>query len=229
MSTTVQQILDAAHARSTKNDPGLIATQATELLKVVIRAMQGIYAYAARINPTFFAEQIDVPFAAGGWLRPSLAESIWRIEDPTLAEVVVVPYDDRVKAEPTIPAVYEFGQKFRPATALAPNPQGGSLTFFYAKRPADPANLAANLDALWTEQYNELLIDEVAIYLALKDGRMDELSILRSEREPWVARFTAFLEHATANERRRFSQVRRFNTNTIVPLRSLLAGGEGGQ
>lgn len=227
MATTPQQILDAAHARSTKNDPGLIATQATELLQVVIRALRGLYSYAARINPTFFAEQIDVPFASGGWIRPSAAESIWRIENPALVEVAVVPFDDRVNAEPTMPCVYEFGQKFRPATALAPNPQSGNLTFFYAKTPADPATLAANLDTLWVDRYNELLIGEVAIYLALKDGRMDEVAVLRNEREPWLARFTAFLEHATANERRRWSLVRRFNTNTIVPLRSLLAGGEG--
>ncbi len=226
MATTVQQILDAAHSRSTKNDPGLIATQATELLQVVIRAMRGLYAFAARVNPIYFAEQINVPFAAGGWIRPAAAESIWRIELPAGTEVVVVPYDDRAKAEPTKPAVYEFGQKFRPATALAPNPQAGDLVFFYAKRPADPANLAANLDALWTEQFNELLILEVSVYLALKDGRIDEVAALKAERDPWVNRFVAHLEHATANERRRFSQVRRFNTNTIVPLRSLLAGGE---
>lgn len=223
MTTTVQAILDGAYAYSAKNRPGTIATDATELLQVVIRAHRGLYSVAARVNPIFFAESINVVFAAGGWLRPSLAESIWRIEKPDLTEVVVVPWDDK-GAEPTEPAVYEFGQKFRSAGNTL-DPVSGDLTFYYAKRPTDPANLAANLDALWTDQFNDLLMMEVAIYLAIKDGRIDEAGVLKERRDPIANRFIMFLEHATINERRRFAQIRRFPTNSTVPLKSLLAGG----
>lgn len=223
VTTTPQMILDGAYAKSLKNRPGAIASESGELLQLVIRSMRGLYAFAARINPLFFAESAAVNFAAPGWPRPQNAEAIFRIETAAGVEVVVVPFDDR-NAEPGIGAVYEFGQVYRPASALAPNPQNGALTFFYSKRPTDPANLAATLDAMWTEQFNELLILEVAIYLALKDGRGDEVGAYKSDRDRWANLFAAFLEHESMNERRRYGQVARFNVKSMMPIWSLLAG-----
>lgn len=221
VTTTPRQILTAAYAHSTKNRPGVIAAESTELLQVVIRAMRGLYAFAARVNPTFFAKTSAVAFAAPGWSRPEDAESVFRIEDPTGTEVVVVPYDDR-GAEVGMPAVYSFGQVYRPASAAAPDPQAGNLTFYYAKRPQSPATLDTPLDASWAEQFNELLALEVAIYLSVKDGRQDELGSLRADRDRWIAQFVAFLEHETANERRRYGHIKRINVQTLVPM---LAGG----
>lgn len=224
VTTTPQMILDGAYAKSLKNKPGSIATESVELLQLVIRATRGLYAFAARINPTYFAESAVVAFAGAGWARPQQAEAVFRIENAVPAEVVVVPFDDR-GAEKGLPAVYAFGQVYRPASAGAPDPQAGNLTFFYSKRPTDPATLAATLDALWAEQFNELLILEVAIYLSIKDGRADELVSYRSDRDRWAALFGAFLEHETLNLRRRYGQIARFNTQSVVPLMSLLAGG----
>lgn len=369
ITTTAQQILDGAYAKSMQNMPGVISTESTELLQLVIRSMRGLYAYGARVNPTFFAKRssqvsgdgivtplslakgagaattfvtngaasayriggiavafpgsavqafsaahkIDInlwgcvllqisqagvmttkvvnatqsytsaalalaalpaadvgKFAVGywliqagaqswdaltdgldngaayctsaigvsyaatttGWDRPSDAESIWRLEADlgTLpsttpgTEIVVVPFDDRA-AESGKPAVFEFGQKFFGAGNTL-DPTSGTLEFFYSKRPADPANLSATLDELWVEQFNELLILEVAIYLALKDGNRDgEVTAFRSERDAWLQRYVAFLEHGTANLRRRYGHRRYINTQTMVPLTSLLAGG----
>lgn len=223
VTTTPQDILNGAYAKSLKNRPGAIASESSELLQLVIRAMRGLYAAAARINPTFFAETAVVAYAAPGWARPQNAEAIFRIEDPAQAEVVVVPFDDR-RAEPGKPAVFTFGQVYRPASAGAPDPQNGNLTFWYAKRPTDPANLAATLDAMWTEQFNELLILETAIYLAAKDGRDGEIGQYKGDRDRWANLFFAFLEHETLNERRRFGQVARFNTKSMTPVWSLLAG-----
>lgn len=223
---TVQEALNGAYGHSSKSQALHIA-EATEGVNVVHRALSGLYAYAARVNPTFFAEQLSVAFAAGGWTRPAAAESIYRIELAAGGEVAVVPFDDRAKAEPGEPCVYEFGQVFRPARAIAPDPQSGNLVFWYARAPTKAATLAATLDAQWTERFDELLMLEVAIYLALKDGRMDEVALLKAERNIWANLFTAFLEHSTANLRARFGQVRRFTTNTLVPIRSLLAGESG--
>ena len=233
MASTPQDILNAAYAKSEKNMPGTIATESTELLQLVIRAMRGLYAFAARVNPMYFAEKAQVAVAAGAWPRPVTAESIWRVEGdattvPVMAagtEVVIVPVDDK-QAESGKPAIYEFGQKFYSA-GNATDPTGGNLTFFYSKRPTDPANLAATLDAMWIEQFNELLVLEVATYLALKDGRADEAAALKADRDRWAQLFIAFLEHSTANTRRRYGHIRRINTQTLVPLTSLLAGGGG--
>jgi hypothetical protein len=110
-------------------------------------------------------------------------------------------------------------------SGAAPNPQAGNLTFFYAKRPTDPATLATTLDALWTEQFNELLILEVAIYLALEGRPARRARPLMEARDKWANLFVAFLEHETANERRRFGHVARINVRTVIPAYSLLAGG----
>lgn len=224
MVTTAQDIVDAAMGRSLKNIPNQIATGATELLKTVNRAMDGLYAFAARVNPLFFADSLSVAYSAPGWARPPQAESVFRIEDPSFVEVVVVPYDQR-DAEPGKPALYRLGQVFRSA-GNTNDPTSGNLTFFYSKRPTAPAALANTLDSLWAETFNELLSLEVAIYLALKDGRAEEIQGLMADRDRWVTLFVAFLEHETANERRAYGHAQRFTGPSLIPLTALLAGGK---
>lgn len=232
VTTTPRDILTGAYAKSTKNKPGTLATEATELLQVVIRAMRGLYLVGSRVNPTFFAVSADVTLAAGCWARPQAAQTLFRVERTGATtggtgaagdEVAVVPFDDRT-AEEGMGAVYELGQQFY-AAGNALDPTGGDLRFWYSKRPSDPADLDTAVDALWTEDHNELLMDEVAIYLALKDGRMDEVGVLRPERDREAKLFIAFLESATPIVRHRHSEIRRFITNSLVPLESLLAGG----
>jgi hypothetical protein len=223
VTTTVQDILDAAYSRSTQNNPGTIATESTELLAVVQRAIDGCYAFAARINPTFFGATAAVtpPGASTPWARPEEAEAIFRIEESGV-EVVVVPYDDRT-AESGLPAVYEWGQAFYEAgNAGDPDPTTDTLDFYFAKRPATLTGVTDVLDAMWREQFNELLVTEVAIYLATKDGaaqsRQNELQVLVAERMRWANRFAAHLEHATTNLRRRYGHIQRMNTEALLPI-----------
>lgn len=224
VTTTPRLILEAAYAKSKKNQPGKIATESVELLQVVIRAMRGLYAFAARFNPTYFADTEAVAYVNPGWARPQTLELIFRVEKQSDGtEVVVVPFDDR-RAESGLPAIYRYGQVYRPASAGAPDPQAGTLVFFGSKRPDDPATLDATLDPLWVEQFNELLILEVAIYLAMKDARPDEVPALKLDRDKWAQLYAAHLEHETVNERRRFAHVQRFNSPSLVPVWSLLAG-----
>lgn len=227
VTTTVQQIITGALTRSSKNSPGVIANNTSELVEVVRRSLTGLFTYAARVNPTYFADTQAVTLSGGVWVRPETAESIFRIEQSDSTEVVVVPFDDR-KAELGMPAVYRFGQKFRSAGNPL-DPTTGDLTFFFSKRPAVVTALSDVIDPLWNESYNDLLISEVAIYLALKDGRADEIADLRADRDKWAMLFTAFLEHETVGERRRFGLVNRYATASIVPLNSLLAGGAASQ
>jgi hypothetical protein len=224
MATTVQDILNGAYGKSAKNRPLSLAADATELVKVVQRSLQGLFAYGTRINPLFFGTSADVNAVSGSWARPADAESIFRIEIVAgLVEVAVVPFDDRKKAEPTMPAVYEMGQKFLPVGNV--NDPVGTLRIWYARQASALVNLTDVLDAMWPERFNELLELEVAIYLALKDGRDSEVAELRPPRDAWAALYGAHLEHATANLRARFAQVRRFATNTLIPIQGILAGG----
>lgn len=224
VTTTVQDILDGAYAKSTKNQPATIATESDELVNLVTRILRGLYAFAAEINPTAFSDTADVVGVGSVWARPEAAEAILRIETAANVEVVVVPFDDRLAADPK-PSLYEWAGGFT-ADAAQTNAPGATdtLTFWFAKRPDDPSpfTTAGVLDPDWQEDYNELLMLEVAIYLALKDGRFDEVAVLKQDRNAWAQRFASYLQHATANLQRRFGHRRHVNVDSLLPM---LTGG----
>lgn len=222
MATTYNQILAAAYGRSSKNIPGKIATDATELLTLIWRALAGLYSAAADINPQFFGVTNQVAFAAGGWGRPANAESVWRIEKLDTTEVVTVPIDDR-KAELGKPALYRLGQKYFSAGNPL-DPTAADLIFFSSKSPTAPAALTDTLDATWPETYNPLLIDETALWLAIKDGRAGEVGDVKESRDDWLKLFSAFLDHETTNEVRRMGTT--FHSQRRVNLALALSGGQ---
>lgn len=223
MATLASDILVAAFAKSTKNAPARIVAEATDLCASVTRSLRGLFAIGARVNPVFFATQTNMNFVSPGWARPVDAESVFRLELVTGQEVALVPFDQR-RAELAMPAVYAMGQTYRSA-GNALDPISGTIVAFYSKRPANVAGLTDPLDLSWPEAYNELLILDVAVYLALKDGRMDEVQVLTADRARWLSLYVAFLEHANANERRMYGAVRYINSNSLVSLADLLAGG----
>lgn len=227
--STPRNLLNAAYSKSTKNAPGDLAAESTELLDVVARALRGLFSVSARVNHTFFGSSTAAVAHDGvGWPRPADAESIFRIEKADGTEVVVVPFDDRA-AESGKPSVYPFGQKYRLAQGVGLLTTD-ALTFFYSKRPAKPATLDTAIDPMWPEQFDELLILEVALYLAVKDvdteGRVAEIQHLMAERDRELNKFIAFLEHETVNIVKRINHANRFNTQSLTPLKSLLAAGK---
>ena len=223
-TTTVQDVLDGAYGTSTKNQPGTIATEGVELLEVVQRKLNGLYAFAGRVNPIHFSATEDVTGVASEWERPDAANAIFRIENDAGLEVAVVPFDDRLAAEPK-PSVYEFSGQFI-ADPTQTNPPGATddLTFWFSKRPDRPTpdDLTGVLDPDWDDAYTDLLIFEVAVYLSLKDNRMDEVAMLKAERNQWARLFAAYLEHSTSNVRRRFGHRKVVDVETLLPL---LTGG----
>lgn len=229
---TPNEIFTAALAKNRKNQPGIIATPA-ELFAQFIRYYPIFWTIAARVNPSFFGKITDVNFDIdlGGWPRPADAEAIYRIEDD-LEKVEVVPFDER-DADPLTPAIYEWGQVFFTAGNPLDPPGAGSiaesvtegLTFWYSKKPDVPADADEELEALWPATYNELLVLEHAIILALKDERDAEVATLRFERDAWLRRFIAHLEHSTVGVTRSTGAAQRFQGPSYVPLNLLLAGG----
>ena len=227
VTTTPEELMEAAYSKSTKNNPGAIATESTELFELVIRMLRKFFSVAARVNPLYFAGSsvVAAPGAATGWDRPEGAESVFRIEEAGGTEVVVVPHDDRA-CESGLPAVYRLGKSYYTAgNAGDPDPATDALTFWYSRRPTDPTNFTSVIDSQWEEAYNELVVLEIAAYLAHKDGRAEELQMLIKDRDEWLRLFIMFLEHETSNERRRYGHLRRFNTQSLVPISDLLVGG----
>jgi hypothetical protein len=321
VTTTPQDLMEWAYSKSTKNNPGAIATESTELFQLVIRMVRKFFSIAARVNPLYFAgsEEVAAPGADTGWERPEGAESIFQVEfhglgriasqsfsgvgngvltisavgddlkagtytlictaessnagtfkltdpDGTIVEasitvaavsptvtthmtvaiadgsedfdvddtfsvvvsgknVVVVPFDD-LTCESGLPALYRMGKTFYTAgNTLDPDPATDALTFWFSRRPDDPSSYTATIDDQWEEAYNELIVLEIAAYLAHKDDRQGELQLLVKDRDEWLRLFIMFLEHETSNERRRYGHLRRFNTQSLVPISDLLVGG----
>lgn len=232
--STPREIITRAYAKSLKNRPGSIATEATELLDQLQAVLRSIYAGSAKINLTYYADEVTgVAHDGTGWPRPAAAESVFRIEGEGTAsgnvadgvEVVVVPFDDRA-AEEGLPAVYRLGRKYRIAgNALDPN-ANDALTFFFSERAPDLVNLDTAIDASWPEAYDELLTLHMAVYLASKEAevRQAELQLLLQERARWGKLYMAFLEHETVNERRRLGRVHVPTRDQIVTAEELIIG-----
>lgn len=219
---TPNKIITAAFAKNRKNQPGVLASPA-EMFSSFLRVYPVMWTIGARVNPGFFGGREAVSFAVDGWTRPAEAESIFRIELAAGGPVAVVPLEER-DADPFTPAVYEWGQRFFPA-GNAGDPVAGDLVFWYAKRPTLPANADTELEALWPDSFDELLVLELALVLAAKDQRADEIALLRGDRDVWLRRFIAHLEHATVGVTRSTGAAQRFQAATQVPLNTLLTGG----
>ncbi len=219
VTTTFQEIIDAAWATSIKNQPNTLAVAETELFNLVDRVLRKYYAAAARVNPIHFAEQATVAHAPGppaGWARPDGSENVFRIEEADGTHVRVVPQDDKLAVGSIVPAVYELGRFFRVADTV---PSGTpALEFYYTKRPLKPADVTGLLDPLWEEEFNELLVQEVALYLATKDNRTEEMQMFTKSRDEWASLYAAFLQHSTSDLHRRFGHTQQINTHTQVPV-----------
>lgn len=221
VTTTPEDVITAARLRSIKYTT---ATDATELFDVVNLAFGGIYSVAAKVNPYFFGDTLVVAKTGGYWERPPRAASIIRLELTAVGgtEVAVVDLGDK-QAEQGMPAVYRFGQRYFSA-GNANDPVAQDLVFWYARLPTVPVAVDDPLDPAWVEDFNPLLIEEVAIYLSLKDRRLDELGDLKAQRDAWLRRFVDFLYYETANVTKRHSIVKRVAIEELLPL---LAGGQG--
>ena len=230
VTTTPKDLLEWAYSKSTKNNPGQLATEATELFELAIRVIRKFYAIAPRVNPTYFATSsiVAAPGAGLPWARPEGAEAVFYVTDGAGAEIISVPYNDRT-CEPSKAAVYRMGKAYYSAgNTNDPAPATDALTFWYSKRPTDPADVNSVIDLTWEETYNELLVLELAGELAKKDagttGRDAELAYIAGQRDEWLRLFIMFLEHETMNEVRRHN-LSRFNVPSLIPLTDLLVGG----
>lgn len=232
VTTTPQMLFEAAIPRSKLNLASDFVSQNTELLQYLVRAMRGVFAFAARINPYYFGATKEQAHGESGWPMPEDAESVHLIQGTGAANVPdgervwIVPFDDP-EAMQSRPSVFFHGRAFH-ATGNAADPSSDEvLRMFYSRLPIVPDDVDQPIDPLWCEQYNELLVLEIAIYLAIKDNdsgrRSQELAELRMERNSWARLFAAHLEHA-APPVRRTGHTRRINVDTLLPL---LAGGSG--
>jgi hypothetical protein len=226
LATTYEEVIIAAHGYSSKSRPDQIATRSTELLAMANRAVRGLFAVAARVNPEYWGTSAVVAHDGAGWPRPENAQTVIAVQrTSTGAEVAVVPLDD-LEAEQSLASVYLLGRKYRIAGSPLGPIAADNLTIYYSRLPSKPSNLSDVIDAEWEETFDNFLAIEVAIYLARKDGRLDEVQDLRPDEQKEAQLFMDFMAHATPITSYRFGQPRRVALPSIMPL--LAGGGEGG-
>lgn len=226
---TPREILAAAYTRSKRNKGANDITEATEGLRVVQHALDRLYTVTARVNPEYFLDDLTVSINSGKWALPSKVESVLRIErEADGVEVFVVPFDDRALFDGLAPSVYFSGRGYKSA-GNALDPVSEDLNFFFA--PGAPVlAIDADLDETqWPAQHNDLLVDECAVYLSLKDVRIGEdLPVLKSERNNKALLYIAHLDHVNRTQARRVGAVPQVVGATIVDVLALLAGNGGG-
>jgi hypothetical protein len=215
---TVQDIIDAAYATSSKNRVGSAASELGELLPVVRRSVQSLFADAVTHNRALFAQRRTVAWdsALGGWRLPSGIESVIRLERVSGTPVSEVPFDDR-RADRARPSVYLLGQTFYPA-GNAGDPSNEPLVLFCSMMPAPMPSLESQIDPLLPEHLLRVPILEVAIYLAVKDGdRESEIAAFTAERDREYARYVEYLRHATTTLGRRQGHTGQVSTQSTQP------------
>lgn len=225
MATTAKQLIEAAFSRSTFNDPESLATR-SELIGVIDRRLKALYSLATEANEFYFGDILTVAPTSGAWLRPDTAETVHRVEVSAVGtgplavgqEVFITPFDDQ-QGE-MAPAIYQFGRKYYPSGRVGSDPNGTeTLKFFVSKTPAslDSSlawdNAANTLDADWPEQFNDLLVLDLSRYLATKDGRGEEVQLLRAEEADIMAVFLKHLSHENNGMRSRWGQRSRAGGN----------------
>lgn len=201
--STGTDIIVAALARSAKNQSDDLATRGTELLALLNRSLRGCYSVAARVNPEYIGAIVPVTGVAGVYARPPRCEMVWWIETAARVAVNVVPPAER-DAGAGRPSVYRIGQSYISVGGTGDPGPTDTLSFYIAQRPLPLAALSDPLPTSWDTSYDDLLICDLALYLAVKDSRMDEMAPLRAERTSWLQLFVNFLVHETSNVTRRF-------------------------
>lgn len=225
MTLIASDLIVAGIGTSARNRSGIIADSQSELLAVLNRLVMDLFFDASVINPFYIGsvEVVSYNSTAGGWPRPSRALSVVRVEataatQPGLGdgtEVLVVQPDNR-EAGAYEPHVLELGGVFT-ASGVASSPSGGTLRFYFARRPVPltlNGGLAQAVDPLIPDDLEAYFVNGIGAYLALKDQRADEVPVLQAQRDAARAQWTQMVGAATPAIRRTFTPRSALNPGT---------------
>lgn len=197
MATTIQAVITAALNRNQLNDEDVLAGDA-ELILLASRKQQRAFLEVAKVNPDFFGAAATPSLSAGGVASlTGISPTVGIISHVEIANVGTSNYSsgDEVnlvtvaeKDDELAPRMYRQRNQL---VTVGSDLQGvTSVKLFYGQVPAaldsgqDPANLFMSLP----DEHADVLITEMALYLAIKDNReAQELSILRDEAKEALA------------------------------------------
>ena len=226
MTTTAKDIIQAALAGNTGNDPDDLAGT-PELVQRLSYKLRALCARANALNPWWSVVKTTVTGDASKWVLPSASPILYIHaggEAGTGADAVLGSTEDldlevyRVRPSDTAaalaPRVYQSGEDLYSVGASGdpdPSVDGDTLAVYQvAVHPelddsAEPDAAANTLEELWPEQFNELLVMYLQEYLASKDeGRALEAARLAKQIEPLEASFLAYAKQRSMYETVRF-------------------------
>lgn len=185
--TTMQQIVEAAYSRSTANDPGKLATDG-ELVAVANRIYHALFALAAAAAPERFTSKVALAALAGAPAAAVLSTDIIdvrRVQTAAGAKVNVIPVEELDRGWHLAPCVYRQGGSLVSRGQAGDPVAGDILTVWQLDAPVDLTALASVVDARFPTRHIELIVVELAMYLATKDTGRDaaEFAALKQYRD----------------------------------------------
>ncbi|MDB4876465.1 MAG: hypothetical protein JWM41_2911 [Gemmatimonadetes bacterium] len=184
MATTLQQIIESGIARSTANDPGKLTVDG-ELIPLVNRKYQSIFARMSLQGGDNLLAKTTLTFASSPPFvtLPTDIVDIIRFELAGGGRTYLVPVRDKDRTWVLAPAVYRQGNTIV-SLARAGDPAAGDVwTLFYKDAPATLSALASTLDTRYPVRYENALVVEVALYMAVKDENRSPERIVALQRE----------------------------------------------
>lgn len=174
MSTTAQQLIEAAYARSTANDPGKLATD-DELLGRLARTYAGLFALAARQRPDEFATAQMITLSGGDahYVLPGDLIEVRRLRNAAKATVHLIPASEIDRLWHVAPSMYRTGGTLY-SRAKAGDPVAGDvITAWLLLAGVVITALSTALDATFPTRHTEILSNDLALYLDAKDEDRD--------------------------------------------------------
>lgn len=171
MPTTVRQLIVAAYNRSSQNDAGKLATD-SELVTHCDRVYQRVWPLIARARPDQYGASGTVTLvgAVPTATLPTGLLDLVQVTDADGAIVNVIPANERLRAWHLAPAVYRIGTSLRSRLQTGDPAANAVLSLLYLDQPAALTALTSELDPRWPARHEQLLVDSLALYLAVKDA-----------------------------------------------------------
>jgi hypothetical protein len=185
---TAQDYINKAIARSYRNRGEVLAPEGAEMLVQLGDLFVEYYLFATGLNPAVFATTTALSWNGTGWDIPANCDTMIQLRTQAGTPITVVAVDN-LDAEPTRPCVYRLGRHYFPA-GLPSDPGATGIVAFYTLIPEPFASLAASPGAEWPAQYDTMVVVDLAMWLAAKDGRTDDVAEMLPLQQKWAGRYT---------------------------------------
>lgn len=189
---TVGDIINRAYERSTRNDPGKLATDANMMnaLSQIFIAYYTAWALAPRNRDAAMALSELTVIAALTAELPEGTLSLVRCETDDGAEVNIIPLEEKQASWHLAPAMYRSGMTLVSRAQTGDPAAGDFLTLWHIDAPEIAfTGLDDVVDERFPQSHHLVLVLELAVLLSVKDEGRDDYEKLVAQLNQQVALF----------------------------------------